>query len=141
VLRAIPLCTCYRHYPGAAPRGLALLYSPGGISLPWFAYQVGLRISYFRRLLSVHSRCSLHTRASHLFMRRSIQRLRPLRLLHSRSGCFRLEHRAGRVLHPLGKPPPFHGARRSPLVTVACSHGLGRWSIAEDVLHAEQVAR
>jgi len=54
----------------------------------------------FRGLLSVHSRCGLHTRTVTNVVT-AIRRLQTFRLLHACSGCFRLEHLAGRDLHPL----------------------------------------
>src|SRR5208282_4257806 len=53
VLRALSLCTCCRHYPGAADGRTRRSKSPIRVSLPRFHYRVGL----------VHSRCGLHTRA------------------------------------------------------------------------------
>src|SRR5271157_3466640 len=44
----------------------------------------------FRGLLSVHSRCGLHTRAVTKFVT-VIRRLQTFRLLHACPGCFRLE--------------------------------------------------
>ena len=61
VLRASPLCTCCRHYPGTAPgcisRSLRQTYQP---SPQWRAGRPVQRP--FRGLLSVHSRYGLHTR-------------------------------------------------------------------------------
>ncbi len=62
VLRTLSLCTCCRHYPGAAPgrrfRSFTQAYQPspkGSSGRP--AHRP------FRGLLGVHSRCGLHTRA------------------------------------------------------------------------------
>src|SRR5882724_8835656 len=61
-------------------------------------------------LLSVHSRCGLHTRAvtnsSH-----ANRRLQPLRYLHDCSDCFRLERLPGGACTHW-KAPPCHGARQ-----------------------------
>jgi hypothetical protein len=61
VLRTLSLCTCCRHYPGAAagrtPRSCTQPYQPSPISL---SGQPARR--FFRGLLGVHSRCGLHTR-------------------------------------------------------------------------------
>ena len=58
VFRALSLCTCRRHYPGAASERIAssFYFSPIGLSG---------RPAHcpFRGLLGVHSRCGLHTRA------------------------------------------------------------------------------
>src|SRR5580693_3834622 len=66
VLRALSLCTCRRHYPGAAA-GLFLAhftppYQPSPEGSPG-------RPAHrpFRGLLGVHSRCGLHTRAVTVF--------------------------------------------------------------------------
>src|ERR1700745_1388356 len=48
----------------------------------------------FRGLLSVHSRCGLHTRAVTKTVT-VIRRLQTFRLLHACSGCFRLERSPG----------------------------------------------
>ena len=62
VLRALSLCTCCRHYPGAAAgrrlRSFAQPYQPSPVRRPG-------RPAHrpFRGLLGVHSRCGLHTRA------------------------------------------------------------------------------
>ena len=50
VLRALSLCTCCRHYPGAAAGRIALLTSPSRISLPRNGSRVGLRIVLFEML-------------------------------------------------------------------------------------------
>src|SRR5437762_9121024 len=46
VLRTLSLCTCCRHYPGAAA-GRILAHSPSRISLPRYGCRVGLRIVLF----------------------------------------------------------------------------------------------
>ena len=62
VLHALSLCTCRRHYPGAAVgrrlRSFARPYQPSPLRLPGRPAQC-----HFRGLLGVHSRCGLHTRA------------------------------------------------------------------------------
>ena len=52
---------------------------------------------HFRGLLGVHSRYGLHTRAVTVFRDTLIRRLQPFRLLHSCSGCFRLERLPGGI--------------------------------------------
>src|SRR5215211_5483354 len=54
VLRTLSLCTCCRHYPGAAA-GRILAHSPSRISLPRKGRRVGLRIVLFEA-------CSAFTR-------------------------------------------------------------------------------
>ena len=56
VLRALSLCTCCRHYPGAAA-GRILAHSPSRISLPRKGRRVGLRIVLFEA-------CSAFTRVT-----------------------------------------------------------------------------
>ena len=102
MLRALPLCTCCRHYPGTVTgvlhRSPIQLYQPSPIWPPGRPVQ-----RPFRGLLSVHSRYGLHTRTVTLFCDTFHRRLQPLRYLHSCSGCFRLERIAGWDFHPLGK--------------------------------------
>src|ERR1700730_10550233 len=62
----------------------------------------------FRGLLSVHSRCGLHTRAV-TKIATVIRRLQTFRHLHACSGCFRLERSPGGTCTHW-KAPPFHGA-------------------------------
>src|ERR1700692_2782426 len=47
VLRTLSLCTCCRHYPGAAAGRTPLLIHPSRISLPRKGCRVGLRIVLF----------------------------------------------------------------------------------------------
>jgi hypothetical protein len=94
VLRALSLCTCCRHYPGAADghtrrSKIAHPYQPSPIPLSG-------RPAHrpFRGLLSVYSRCGLHTRAVTNFVT-AIRGLQTFRLLHACPGCFRLERSPG----------------------------------------------
>ena len=57
VFRALSLCTCCRHYPGAASGRIASLISPSRISLPRKGCRVGLRIVLFEA-------CSAFTRVA-----------------------------------------------------------------------------
>ena len=57
VLRTISLCTCCRHYPGAATGRIASLSSPSRVSLPRYGSRVGLRIVRFEA-------CSAFTRVT-----------------------------------------------------------------------------
>ena len=114
VLRALPLCTCYRHYPGTATgatlRSFLQPYQPSPEWLPGRPVQCP-----FRGLLSVHSRYGLHTRW--IAYSDSLHwRLQPLRYLHDCSNCFRLERFSRVGLSPTGKAPPYHGAH--PKLTV-----------------------
>ena len=101
VLRALSLCTCCRHYPGAADgrrlRSLSQPYQPSPVRRPGRPARCP-----FRGLLGVHLRCGLHTRAATNSWH-AIRRLQPFRYLHDCSGCFRRE-RVRRVgLAPTGK--------------------------------------
>jgi hypothetical protein len=62
VFCALSLCTCCRHYPGAAAGRIASLSHPAVSAFP---ERVSGRPAHrpFRGLLSVHSRYGLHTRA------------------------------------------------------------------------------
>jgi len=63
VLRALPLCACHRHYPGAATGCFVCsLPQPWQPSPEWQPGRPAHRP--FRGLFSVHSRYSLHTRAA-----------------------------------------------------------------------------
>jgi hypothetical protein len=57
VFRALSLCTCCRHYPGAASGRTASLTSPSRVSLPRKGRRVGLRIVLFEA-------CSAFTRVA-----------------------------------------------------------------------------
>ena len=94
VLRALSLCTCCRHYPGAAdgrtPRSkITRPCQPSPIPLSG-------RPAHrpFRGLLSVHSRCGLYTRTVTQFVT-AIRGLQTFRRLHACPGCFRLERSPG----------------------------------------------
>src|SRR5499433_1951203 len=47
VLRTLSLCTCCRHYPGAATGRTCFAHSPRRVSLPRKGHRVGLRIVLF----------------------------------------------------------------------------------------------
>ena len=101
VLRTLSLCTCCRHYPGAAAgrrlRSFTQPYQPSLVRRPG-------RPAHrpFRGLPGVHLRCGLHTRAATSSWH-AIRRLQPCRYLHDCSDCFRRE-RVRRVgLTPTGK--------------------------------------
>src|SRR5271163_1333019 len=64
VLRALSLCTCCRHYPGAADGRTRRSKSPIRISLPRFHYRVGLHIDLFEV-------CSAFTRVAACTLARS----------------------------------------------------------------------
>ena len=53
VFRALSLCTCCRHYPGAASGRTVSLTSPSRISLPRKGRRVGLRIVLFEMLWGI----------------------------------------------------------------------------------------
>src|SRR5437763_5972631 len=64
VLRALPLGTCCRHYPGAANGRTRRSKSPIRVSLPRFHYRVGLHIDLFEV-------CSAFTRVAACTLARS----------------------------------------------------------------------
>src|SRR5450631_1907752 len=108
VLHALSLCTCCRHYPGTADgRSLRSFTHPYQPSPKGLSGRPAHRP--FRGLLSVHSRCGLHTRAVTKFVI-AIRGLQTFRHLHACPGCFRLERLpGGSCTH--WKTPPCHGAR------------------------------
>ena len=64
VLRALSLCTCCRHYPGAADGRSCRSKSPIHVSLPRFHFRVGLHIVLFED-------CSAFTRVAACTLARS----------------------------------------------------------------------
>ncbi len=104
VLRALPLCACCRHYPGAATedtlRSFPQSYQPSPIGSSGRPARCP-----FRGLLSVYSRYGLHTRwiAYSVSLHR---RLQPFRYLHDCSDCFRPDRFSRVGLSPTGKAPP-----------------------------------
>jgi len=99
VLRALSLCTCCRHYPGAAAGRIPRSSHPAVSAFP-DSTVVSACISSFsrfaQRLLTLRP---AHSR-SHQFVT-AIRGLQTFRHLHACSGCFRLERIAGWGLHPL----------------------------------------
>ena len=115
MLRALSLCTCCHHYPGTASGRPALLFRPAVSAFPDRVVGSACASSFSRfaqcslTLRPAHSRC-------HQFVTRFTRRLQPFRFLHDCSGCFRLEHFAGRGLHPL-ESAAF--SRRTPIDDIA----------------------
>jgi hypothetical protein len=144
VFRALSLCTCRRHYPGAASERIASLISSRRISLP---RGLSGRPAHcpFRGLLGVHSRCGLHTRAV-TNLRHANRRLQPLRYLHDCSDCFRLERLPGGACTHW-KAPPLHGARQkqtpreieNPLTVPRSGHQDIREILPRDDSHRKEV--
>ena len=93
VLRALSLCTCCRHYPGAAAgrrlRSFTQPYQPSPKPLPGRPAH-----RRFRGLHGVHLRCGLYTRTVTEFVT-VIRGLQTFRRLHACPGCFRLERSPG----------------------------------------------
>src|ERR1700719_2430671 len=110
VLRALSLCTCCRHYPGAASGRTASLTSPSRISLPRKGRRVGLRIVLFES-------CSAFTRVTACTLAPS-----PIRDALSEGFSHFVASIAAPVasgwsvcrvgLAPTGKRRLFHGARQ-----------------------------
>jgi hypothetical protein len=103
VLRALPLCTCCRQYPGTAT-GIVSAQSPNRISLPQYGGWVGLCDDLFvrpalrrpaLRVCSAFTHVTACTLALPPIRDTLHRRLQPLRCLHSCSGCFRLEQLPG----------------------------------------------
>ena len=110
VLRALSLCTCCRHYPGAAAGSTTRSFTqPCQPSPIWQSGRPAHRP--FRGLLGVHLRYGLHTRAGTVFRDTLNRRLQPFRCLHSCSGCFRLERLPGGTCTHW-ESAAFHGARQ-----------------------------
>ena len=121
VLRTLSLCTCCRHYPGAA-LGVLFAHSPSRISLPRKGRRVGLRIVLFEAC-SAFTRVAACTLAPSPIRDALLRRLQPLRYLHSCSGCFRLERLPGGTCTHW-KAPPCHGAHPKPTRSGAASRPL-----------------
>ena len=103
VLRALSLCTCCRHIPRRVSWDHRFCSCSPSTCQP-SPIPLSGRPAHrpFRGLLSVYSRCGLHTRAITNFVT-AIRGLQTFRHLHACPGCFRLERVAGRGLHPLEK--------------------------------------
>jgi hypothetical protein len=115
VLRALSLCACCRHYPGAASGGTASLIHPSRVSLPRKGCRVGLRIVLFEA-------CSAFTRVTACTLARS-----PIRDPLSEG----FSHFVTSMTAPVAsgwsglpggilthwKAPPYHGAHRKQTLT------------------------
>jgi hypothetical protein len=108
VFRALSLCTCRRHYPGAASERIVSLISSRRISLPRKGCRVDLRIVLFEDC-SAFTRVAACTLALSPIRDTLNRRLQPLRYLHDCSDCFRLERLPGGACTHW-KAPPLHGA-------------------------------
>jgi len=115
VLRALSLCACCRHYPGAAAGDTASLVSPSRISLPRKGDRVGLRIVLFEDC-SAFTRVTACTLAKSPFVTRCIEGFSHfVTSMTSPITSGGSNRRVG--LSPTGKAPPYHGAH--PMQTVA----------------------
>ena len=109
VLRALSLCTCCHHYPGAATGGTASLIHPAVSVFPGMAAGSTCALTFSRLARRSLALRPAHSR-SHQFVARFTRRLQSSRHLHDCSGCFRLERLpGGPCTH--WKAPPLHGAR------------------------------
>ena len=110
VLRALSLCTCCRHYPGAATGGTTSLFQPAVSAFPERVVGSACALTFSRlaqrslALRPAHSRC-------HQFVATITRRLQPCRYLHNCSGCYWLEPWPGGTFTHR-KAPPLHGAPR-----------------------------
>ena len=123
-LRALSLCTCCRHYPGAAAGRSPRSSHPTVSAFPGRVTGSACT-STFSRL----ARRSLTLRPAHLRGHQvvtAIRRLQPFRYLHDCSDCFRLERIAGWALHPLESAAL---SRRTPEAAIRGAHKRGpvRW--------------
>jgi len=102
VLRALSLCTCCHHYPGAADRRPLRSNHPPVSAFPGTTAGPARTTSFSR-----FARCSLALRPAHSrchqFVTRFTRRLRPFRYLHDRSGCFRRVRVRRAGLSPTGE--------------------------------------
>ena len=94
VLRALSLCTCCRHYPGAAAGRVPRSSHPAVTAFPGRGRRVGLHIDLFEAC-SAFTRVAACTLARLPYVVTAIRRLQTLRLLHVCSGRFRLERSPG----------------------------------------------
>ena len=102
MLRALPLCTCCRYYPGAAT-GVTLAHSPSRISLPRNGGRVGLRNDLFEACSAFTHVTACTTHAATIFAARftgGFNRFVTSTVAPVASGWSSL---AGWDFHPLGK--------------------------------------
>jgi hypothetical protein len=89
VLRTLSLCTCCRHYPGAAAGRTLRSASPSRISLPRKGCRVGLRIVLFEA-------CSAYRgRDGHYWPPPAQIRTRPTKASGSYLGCLTSKRSSG----------------------------------------------
>ena len=108
VLRTLSLCTCCRHYPGAAT-GRRLRSSRPAVSA--FPENVvgSACTSVLFEACSAFTHVAARTLAPSPICDALYRRLQPFRHLHDCSGCFRLERSPGGACTHW-KAPPSHGA-------------------------------
>ena len=130
VLRALPLCTCRRHYPGAVTgRFVCSLPQSCQPSPQWQAGRPARRL--FRGLLGVHSRCGLHTRAATVIRgshSKGFNRFVTSTVAPVASGWSTLP--GGTFTH--WEAPPYHGARQietSGLILTICRIRIRRFVV------------
>ncbi|MDB5923930.1 MAG: hypothetical protein JWN13_2866, partial [Betaproteobacteria bacterium] len=111
VLRALSLCACCRHYPGAAAGSTTSLMQPSRVSLPRYGIRVGPRIVLFEA-------CSAFTRVTACTLA-----LSPYFVTRLTEG---FNHFVASIVAPVAsgwsglpggacthwKAPPYHGARQ-----------------------------
>src|SRR6202030_1482543 len=108
VLRALSLCTCRRHYPGAAAGRTLRSSRPAVSAFPERVVGSACASSFSRLARRSLALRPAHSRGHRIFVP-ATRRLQTFLLLHACSGCFRLERL------PSGpctnwKAPPCHGA-------------------------------
>jgi len=113
VLRALSLCTCCRHYPGAAAGRIPRSSHPAVSAFPGRGRRVGLHIDLFEAC-SAFTRVAACTLArSPYFVTRLSEGFRHFVASMPASGCFRLERLPGGACTHW-KAPPCHGAPPKP---------------------------
>ena len=125
VLRALSLCTCCRHYPGAAAGRRPRSSHP---AVPAFPDNVvgSACTSSFSRPCSAFTRVAARTLARSPIRDQLHRRLQPFCYLHDCSGRFRLERLPGGACTHW-KAPPWHGAHVNRTLRVAVMDvALGR---------------
>jgi hypothetical protein len=99
LLRALSLCTCRRHYPGAAAGRTPRSSHPAVSAFPRRVTGSACTSSFSRLARRSLALQPAHSRGHQVVT--AIRRLQPFRYLHDCSDCFRLERIAGWALHPL----------------------------------------
>src|SRR4029077_13434842 len=131
VLRALSLCTCCRHYPGAAAGRNPRSSHPAVAAFPDSAVGSACTSTFSRLARRSLALRPAHSRGHQVVI--AIRRLQPFRYLHDCSDCFRLERIAARALHP---PESAAFPRRTP--TPAAPYPKAIMATAEGIVNPNQ---